>query len=49
MLLFCLKSVLWTGNELAGNDVENCKYFQCRYHDDIATVATLSILRAGGN
>ena len=25
MLLFCLKSVPWTGNELAGNDVENCE------------------------
>ena len=23
MLLFCLKSVPWTGNELAGDDVEN--------------------------
>ena len=25
VLLFCLKSVPWTGNELAGDDVENCE------------------------
>ena len=24
VLLLCLKSVPWTGNELAGDDVENC-------------------------
>ena len=28
MLLFCLKSVSWTGNELAGDDVENCENLQ---------------------
>ena len=28
MLLFCLKSVSWTGNELVGDDVENCENFQ---------------------
>ena len=27
MLLFCLKSVPWTGNELAGDDVENCENY----------------------
>ena len=27
-LLFCLKNVPWTGNELAGNDVENYKNSQ---------------------
>ena len=25
MLLFCLKSVPWTGNKLEGDDVENCE------------------------
>ena len=25
--LFCLKSVPWTGNELAGDDVENCENY----------------------
>ena len=25
VLLFCLKSVSWTGNKLAGDDVENCE------------------------
>ena len=25
VLLFCLKSVQWTGNELAGDDEENCE------------------------
>ena len=25
MLLFCLKSVPWTGDELAGDDAENCE------------------------
>ena len=24
MLFFCLKGVPWTGNELAGDDEENC-------------------------
>ena len=28
VLLFCLKSVPWTGNELAADDVENCENFQ---------------------
>ena len=28
MLLFCLKSVSWTGNELTGDDVENCENLQ---------------------
>ena len=28
VLLFCLKSVPWTGNELAGNDVEICENSQ---------------------
>ena len=28
MLLFCLKSVPWTGNELAGDVVENCENSQ---------------------
>ena len=28
VLLFCLKSVPWTGNELAGDDVENCENSQ---------------------
>ena len=28
VLLFCLKSVSWTGNELAGDNVENCEHFQ---------------------
>ena len=28
VLLFCLKSVSWTGNELVGDDVENCENFQ---------------------
>ena len=28
MLLFCLKSVPWTGNELAGDDEENCENSQ---------------------
>ena len=27
-LLFCLKSVSWTGNELAGDNLENCEHFQ---------------------
>ena len=26
--LFCHKSASWTGNELAGDDVENCKNSQ---------------------
>ena len=25
VLLFCLKSVSWTGNNVAGDDVENCE------------------------
>ena len=25
VLLFCRESVLWTGNELAGDDAENCE------------------------
>ena len=25
VLLFCLKSISWTGNELVGDDVENCE------------------------
>ena len=25
VLLFCRESVPWTGNELAGDDVENCE------------------------
>ena len=25
MLLICLKSVSWTGNELADDDIENCE------------------------
>ena len=28
VLLFCLKSVPWTGNEVAGDDVENCENSQ---------------------
>ena len=28
VLLFCFKSVPWTGNELAGYDVENCESSQ---------------------
>ena len=28
VLLFCLKSVPWTGNELAGDDEENCENSQ---------------------
>ena len=28
VLLFCLKSVSWTGNELVGDDVENCWLLQ---------------------
>ena len=28
VLLFCLQSVSWTGNGLAGDDVENCEHFQ---------------------
>ena len=28
VLLFCLKSVSWTGNELAGDNLENCEHFQ---------------------
>ena len=28
VLLFCVKSVPWTGNELAGYDVENCESTQ---------------------
>ena len=27
VVLFCLKSVPWTGNELAGDNVENCETF----------------------
>ena len=27
VVLFCLKSVPWTGNELAGDNVENCQTF----------------------
>ena len=28
MLLICLESVSWTGNELADDDIENCGNFQ---------------------
>ena len=28
VLFFCLKGVPWTGNELAGDDEENCENFQ---------------------
>ena len=28
VLLFCLKSGPWTGNELKGDDVENCENLQ---------------------
>ena len=27
VVLFCLKSVPWTGNELTGDNVENCQTF----------------------
>ena len=28
VLFFCLEGVPWTGNELAGDDEENCENFQ---------------------
>ena len=43
MLLFCLKSVPWTGNELAGDDVENCENYQFTHKSLTSLVIFVSV------
>ena len=43
MLLCCLKSVLWTGNESAGDDVQHCENFQFTHKSLTSLVIFVSV------
>ena len=44
VLLFCLKSVPWTGNEVAGDDVENCENSQLTLTKSLTSLIILYLL-----
>ena len=43
MLLFCLKSVPWTNNELAGDDEENCENSQLTLKNPLISCNFVSV------